>query len=72
MCRSKINIFHFIGPQTQQFKEKWLILAIWPHKPNYASSNFLLFFIVFADHENIGKEAEICLNVHKLANLLPP
>ena len=35
---------------------KRIILAVWPHRPNYASINFLKFLIMFADHENIGKE----------------
>ena len=32
---------------------KLLILAVWPHSPNYASVNFFEFLIMFADHENL-------------------
>ena len=36
--------------------EKLLILAIRPHSPNCSSINFFDILIIFADHENLGKE----------------
>ena len=36
--------------------KKQLILPVWPHTLNYQAINFFEFIIVFADHENIGKE----------------
>ena len=50
--------------------EKCHILAVWPHSPNYVSINFFEFFIMFADHENIGKELKFTVLLYSDKDLL--
>ena len=45
-------------------------LAVRPHSPNYASINFFEFFIMFAGHENIGKELKFMVLLFSDKDLL--